>query len=98
MFKLLNIDEFSSRIVVDMQKHFPIVKKEQDFIYVEYSPTNMSIPLRSIYSEYCANQNYELTLKTYVNIANKILSQYKRASSCFPCPASTAPCVRYSCT
>lgn len=77
MLKLLNIDEFSSRIVVDMQKHFPIVKKEQDFIYVEYSPTNMSIPLRSIYSEYCANQNYELTLKTYVNIANKILNQYK---------------------
>lgn len=77
MLKLLNIDEFSFRIVIDMQKYFPVVKKEKDFIYVEHFPTNMSIPIRSIYSEYCVTRNYNHTLNTYVNIANKILNQYK---------------------
>lgn len=77
MSKLLNIDDFCSRIILDMQKHFPKVRREQDFIYVEYDPTNMSIPIRSIYNEYLFNKNYELTLKTYIDIANEILNQYK---------------------
>ena len=74
MLKLLNIDEFSFRIVIDMQKYFPVVKKEKDFIYVEHFPTNMSIPIRSMYSEYCVTRNYNYTLNTYLTYSARLKS------------------------
>lgn len=77
MLKLLTIEQFIFRIIADMQKYFPVVKKEKEFIYIERFPTNISIPIRSMYNEYCITQNYNLTLKTYINITNEILNQYK---------------------
>lgn len=77
MFRQMTLEEFSSHMVLDMQKHFPIVLRKQDYIYVECDPTNMSIPVHSMYKEYCTNQDYQLTLDTYVQIVNKILNQHR---------------------
>lgn len=76
-FPLLSKDEFISRIIEDFKQIFPVVNKERDYLYVEDGLTNMSIPFSSIYREYCSTKDYNQTLETYVQIARKILSQYK---------------------
>ena len=73
----ISFEEFCFCIIEDFKKEFPFVSRESNYLYVKNDPTSMSIPLSSMYKDYCMERNYRHTAKTYIEITHKILNQYK---------------------
>lgn len=74
---MLSFANFSSKIILDLNKTFPKARLEGKYVVVESEPNSVSIPVSSIYREYQEVKDYRKTLKLYVDIINDILNQYK---------------------
>ena len=74
---MLTFADFSSKIIYDLNKTFPIARVQGKYVIVESNSSNVSIPVSSIYREYQGTKDYRKTLKLYVDIINDILNQYK---------------------
>ena len=74
---MLSFANFSSKIILDLNKIFPKARLEGKYVVVESEPNSVSIPVSSIYREYQEVKDYRKTLKLYVDIINDILNQYK---------------------
>lgn len=74
---LMEWNEFCLEIEKDFKKRFPIVRIENNYLYVEIPPRNVSIPINTIYNEYCYLQDYNQVLETYFRIAHQILDNNK---------------------
>ena len=74
---MLSFANFSSKIILDLNKTFPKARLEGKYVVVEWEPNSVSIPVSSIYREYQEVKDYRKTLKLYVDIINDILNQYK---------------------
>ncbi|SKA92843.1 hypothetical protein SAMN05428976_1241 [Clostridium sp. USBA 49] len=74
---MLTFKDFASRITFDLNKEFTKAYIQGKYIVVEWEPTNMSLPIDTMYQEYQMNWNYEETLKTYIEISRTILGQYE---------------------
>src|SRR5690606_2400965 len=75
--EMLTFADFSSKIIYDLNKTFPIARVQGKYVIVESNSSNVSIPVSSIYREYQGTKDYRKTLKLYVDIINDILNQYK---------------------
>lgn len=73
---MLTFKDFANKITVDLNKEFTKAFIQGRYIVIEWEPTNMSLPIDTMYKEYQENENYEETLKTYIEISKKILGQY----------------------
>lgn len=74
---MLSFANFSSKIILDLNKTFPKARLEGKYVVVESEPNSVSIPVSRIYREYQEVKDYRKTLKLYVDIINDILNQYK---------------------
>ena len=74
---MLSFANFSSKIILDLNKTFPKARLEGKYVVVESEPNSVSIPVSSIYKEYQEVKDYGKTLKIYVDIIYDILNQYK---------------------
>lgn len=74
---LLPKEEFCFRLVNDIKKHFLSVQIEKDYLYIESGPANVSIPVQTIYHEYCQIRDYAAVLNYYTDLARKILNQHR---------------------
>ncbi|TCU79335.1 hypothetical protein EV204_101314 [Tissierella praeacuta] len=73
---MLTFKDFTNKIIMDLNKEFTKAYIQGRYIVVEWEPTNMSLPIDTMYQEYQINKNYEEILKTYIEISRKILGQY----------------------
>ena len=74
---MLSFANFSSKIILDLNKTFPKARLQGKYVVVESDPNSVSIPVSSIYREYQETKDYGKTLKIYVDIIYNILNQYK---------------------
>jgi len=75
--KMLTFADFSSKMISDLNKCFPKARLQGKYVVVESEPSSMSIPIRTMYRDYQETKDYLKTLKSYINIINDILNQYK---------------------
>ena len=74
---MLTFDDFTNKIISDLNKRFSEAILEGNYIIVKSGPASMSIPISSMYREYQEVMDYGKTLKIYVDIIYNILNQYK---------------------
>jgi uncharacterized protein YtpQ (UPF0354 family) len=68
-------DLFFSRFEKDLRKSFTIVDYRSDSIYILEDQHELSIPLKTIYSDFKECENYEETLENYTRLINDILNE-----------------------
>ena len=74
---MLTINDFTNKIILDLNKRFSEAILEGNNIIVKSGPTSMSIPISSVYREYQEIKDYGKTLTSYIRIISDILSQYE---------------------
>lgn len=74
---MLTINDFTNKIILDLNKRFSEAILEGNNIIVKSGPTSMSIPISSVYREYQEIKDYGKTLTSYIRIISDILNQYK---------------------
>jgi len=73
---MLSFTDFSNKIIYDLNKRFSGVNLEGDSLLINSGSAGMSVPISSMYREYQGLNDYERTLKIYVDIIYNNLNQY----------------------